>query len=113
MASDDQETVTERLYADGVAMVQLLGPQDRLLRMLEREHRDVQVLVRGNEITLTGEREAVAKAKNLVDELLAMTKAGHDLAPSDVSSSARMLRQEGARVPARCSARRSCPRAAR
>ena len=43
MASDDQENVTERLYADGVAMVQLLGPQDRLLRMLEREHRDVQV----------------------------------------------------------------------
>lgn len=99
MASDDQETVTERLYADGVAMVQLLGPQDRLLRMLEREHRDVQVLVRGNEITLTGEREGVAKAKNLVDELLAMTKAGHDLAPSDVSSSARMLRQEGGPRP--------------
>lgn len=99
MASDDQETVTERLYADGVAMVQLLGPQDRLLRMLEREHRDVQVLVRGNEITLTGERAAVAKAKTLVDELLAMTKAGHDLAPSDVSSSARMLRQEGGPRP--------------
>ncbi|WP_200838732.1 MULTISPECIES: PhoH family protein [Microbacterium] len=80
-------------------MVQLLGPQDRLLRMLEREHRDVQVLVRGNEITLTGERAAVAAAKNLVDELLAMTKAGHDLAPSDVSSSARMLRQEGGPRP--------------
>lgn len=99
MASDDQETVTERLYADGVAMVQLLGPQDRLLRMLEREHRDVQVLVRGNEITLTGEAGAVAAAKSLVDELLAMTKAGHDLAPSDVSSSARMLRQEGGPRP--------------
>ena len=99
MASDDQETVTERLYADGVAMVQLLGPQDRLLRMLEREHRDVQVLVRGNEISLTGAPDAVAKAKALVDELLAMTKAGHDLAPSDVSSSARMLRQEGGPRP--------------
>ncbi|WP_246878735.1 PhoH family protein [Microbacterium sp. BLY] len=80
-------------------MVQLLGPQDRLLRMLEREHRDVQVLVRGNEITLTGEAGAVAAAKSLVDELLAMTKAGHDLAPSDVSSSARMLRQEGGPRP--------------
>ena len=28
----------ERVYADGVAMVQLLGPQDRLLRVVEREH---------------------------------------------------------------------------
>ncbi|MFS0893937.1 PhoH family protein [Microbacterium sp. 179-I 3D3 NHS] len=80
-------------------MVQLLGPQDRLLRMLEKEHRDVQVLVRGNEITLSGGHEAVAAAKNLVDELLAMTKAGHDLAPSDVSSSARMLRQDGGLRP--------------
>ena len=99
MASDDQDTTTERIYADGVAMVQLLGPQDRLLRMLEKEHREVQVLVRGNEITLTGTTDAVAKAKSLVDELLTMTKAGHDLAPSDVSSSARMLRNDGGPRP--------------
>ncbi|MCK8477793.1 PhoH family protein [Microbacterium aurugineum] len=80
-------------------MVQLLGPQDRLLRMLEREHPDVQVLVRGNEITLSGDTAAVRKAKALVEELLAMTRAGYDLAPSDVSSSARMLRQEGGPRP--------------
>jgi phosphate starvation-inducible PhoH-like protein len=89
----------ETIYADGVAMVQLLGPQDRLLRMLEREHPQVQVLVRGNEITLSGSTEAVTAAKRLVDELLQMTRAGHDLAPSDVTSSARMLRQEGGPRP--------------
>ncbi len=85
---------TERIYADGVAMVQLLGPQDRLLRMLERQHPQVQVLVRGNEITLTGADADVAAAKALVDELIAMTTAGHDLAPSDVETSARLLRRE-------------------
>lgn len=89
----------EKIYVDGIAMVQLLGPQDRLLRMLEKEHRDVQVLVRGNEITLSGGTDAVAKAKSLVDELLAMTKAGNDLAPSDVATSARMLREEGGPRP--------------
>jgi phosphate starvation-inducible PhoH-like protein len=105
LASDENDPVTasdtavERIYADGVAMVQLLGPQDRLLRMLEKEHRDVQVLVRGNEITLTGTADAVAKAKSLVDELMTMTKAGHDLAPSDVTSSARMLRNDGGPRP--------------
>lgn len=103
MASDDDNTtdrtVTERIYADGVAMVQLLGPQDRLLRMLEKEHRDVQVLVRGNEITLTGAPDAVAGAKSLVEELMTMTKAGHDLAPGDVESSARMLRVDGGPRP--------------
>ncbi|GGM52539.1 phosphate starvation protein PhoH [Microbacterium saperdae] len=89
----------EKIYADGVAMVQLLGPQDRLLRMLEKEHRDVQVLVRGNEITLSGGVAEVANAKKLVDELLAMTKAGHDLAPSDVTNSARLLRRDGGPRP--------------
>ncbi len=99
MPDSTEPEVVERIYADGVAMVQLLGPQDRLLRMLEKEHRDVQVLVRGNEITLSGGAEAVAKAKTLVDELLAMTRAGHDLVPSDVENSARMLRHEGGPRP--------------
>ncbi len=101
MASDDSTTpsVTERIYADGVAMVQLLGPQDRLLRMLEKQHPDVEVLVRGNEITLTGEPSLVADAKALVDELITITREGADLAPSDVETSARMLRHDGGPRP--------------
>ncbi len=98
MASDDSSRADsplaeERLYADGVAMVQLLGPQDRLLRVLEKQHPEVRVLVRGNEITLTGGAAAVAAARALVEELLAMTRAGHDLAPSDVESTDRILRR--------------------
>src|SRR5690606_3571214 len=85
---------TERIYADGVAMVQLLGPQDRLLRMLEKQHPRVQVMVRGNEINLGGTAADVARARELVEELLEMTRSGHDLAPSDVEHSARILRRE-------------------
>ncbi|WP_235566754.1 PhoH family protein [Microbacterium sp. Root61] len=80
-------------------MVQLLGPQDRLLRVVEREHPDVDVHVRGNEITLTGEAAAVASARSLVDELLAMTRAGHDLFPADVTSSSQILRSDGGPRP--------------
>ncbi|KRB37732.1 phosphate starvation-inducible protein PhoH [Microbacterium sp. Root180] len=93
------EPVIDRVYADGVAMVQLLGPQDRLLRVVEKEHPGVDVHVRGNEITLTGEADAVAEARSLVDELLAMAKAGQGLDPSDVSSSSRILRTEGGPRP--------------
>ena len=39
------------LEVDGVAMVRLLGPQDRLLTTLEREYPDVVVAVRGNHVT--------------------------------------------------------------
>jgi len=99
--ADAQDTpadgAVERIWADGVAMVQLLGPQDRLLRVVEREHPDVDVHVRGNEITLSGEATAVAAARALVDELIAMTRAGQGLDPVDVTSSNRMLRDEGLR----------------
>ncbi len=94
MASDTPNDVTQHVSVDGIAMVQLLGPQDRLLRMLEKQHPEVDVHVRGNEITLTGGQDAVAHARALVDELLVMTREGHDLAPSDVEHSARILRRE-------------------
>ncbi|WP_261393773.1 PhoH family protein [Microbacterium esteraromaticum] len=78
-------------------MVQLLGPQDRLLRMLEKQHPRVQVMVRGNEIVLGGSRDDVTAARRLVDELIEMTRSGHQLAPSDVEQSARLLRSDGPR----------------
>ncbi len=93
-ASNPSEDVVERIYADGVAMVQLLGPQDRLLRVVEREHRDLQVHVRGNEITLTGPADAVARARALVDELIALSRSGQGLDPADVVTSDRILRAD-------------------
>ncbi len=95
----DENTATVRILADGVAMVRLLGPQDRLLRMIEKEHPSVDVHVRGNEITLSGEPAAVTAAKGLVDELLTMTRDGQDLAPSDVATSARLMNTEGGPRP--------------
>ena len=99
MPESEGGTAVERSDADGVAMVQLLGPQDRLLRVVEKEHPDVDVLVRGNEITLTGEAGAVAAARELVEELITMTKAGHGLDPADVSTSSRILHTEGGPRP--------------
>lgn len=93
------DPTVDRVYADGVAMVQLLGPQDRLLRVVEKEHPGVDVHVRGNEITLTGAADAVAAARSLVDELLAMTKAGHALGEADVATSSKLLRTDGGPRP--------------
>jgi len=95
----DDAAAVERIYADGVAMVQLLGPQDRLLRVVEREHPTVDVHVRGNEITLTGDAPAVSAARTLVEELIAMARAGQGLDPVDVVSSNRMLRSDGGLRP--------------
>lgn len=96
---DERPTTVERILADGVAMVQLLGPQDRLLRVVEREHPDVQVHVRGNEITLSGDPAVVARARALVDELIAMARAGQGLEPADVQTSERILRADTGERP--------------
>lgn len=96
-SADDQ--VVERFAADGVAMVRLLGAQDRLLRMLEKEHPQVDVLVRGNEVTLTGAADEVKAARVLLDEIIEMTRAGYDLAPADVERSARILDNESGPRP--------------
>ncbi|PPI20587.1 PhoH family protein, partial [Rathayibacter sp. AY1B5] len=81
-------------------MVRLLGPQDRLIRAVEGRFPDVRVHVRGNEVTLDGEREPVAAATRLVEELVRMTASGHDLDPEGVRESARILQNGGPVSPA-------------
>src|SRR5699024_916462 len=67
------------MHIDGIAMVQLLGPQDRLLTRIEHEHPDVSVHVRGNKITLTGPTESVAATRELIEQLLVLVRNGQDL----------------------------------
>jgi len=88
-----------RLNVDGIAMVRLLGPQDRLLSTIERQYPLVNVHVRGNEITLSGDRVQVESARHLVEELLLMVQGGQDLSPVEVTSSARMLASDATISP--------------
>ncbi|MFB2555129.1 PhoH family protein [Herbiconiux liangxiaofengii] len=81
-------------------MVRLLGPQDRLLTTVERQFPLVSVLVRGNDITLSGDATQVEAARRLVEELLLMVRQGHDLTPTEVSSSARILESDRGSSPA-------------
>ncbi|MCU1406122.1 MAG: phosphate starvation-inducible protein PhoH [Glaciihabitans sp.] len=86
------------ILVDGVAMVRLLGPQDRLLKTIERQYPQVRVVTRGNEITLSGESSQVLAASQLVEELVQMVRNGAELETSDVTSSAAIL-ESGAGSP--------------
>ncbi|AJM78383.1 PhoH family protein [Rathayibacter toxicus] len=88
------------IEVDTVAMVRLLGPQDRLIRAVEARFPDVKVHARGNEVTLEGERVPVDAAARLVDELVTLTAGGHDLDPEGVRESARILHNGGSVSPA-------------
>ncbi len=84
------------LEVDGVAMVRLLGPQDRLLTTLEHQYPEVQVLVRGNQVRLDGPVQQVADASRLVAELIELVRQGVDLEPAEVTTSRRILDGGGA-----------------
>jgi phosphate starvation-inducible PhoH-like protein len=79
---------------DGIEMVRLLGPQDRLLTRMEREFPLVDVLVRGNEIRLVapetseGQRQA-DDAKRMLLELVDLVRGGVNLDATDVASAAK------------------------
>ena len=79
-----------------VAMVSLLGARDELLRVLERAFPQVDVLVRGNEITVTGAAGEVALLERLVDQMTAVLRAGQPLSPDAVERSVSMLRAQAA-----------------
>ncbi|MGV8876079.1 MAG: PhoH family protein [Rhodoglobus sp.] len=80
------------MTVDGVAMVKLLGPHDRLLRVVESTFATVEMHVRGNEITLSGDRASVVGATELVTEMITMVRSGLDLDEFEVESSASILR---------------------
>ena len=81
-------------------MVALLGSRDELLRVVERAFAKVDVLARGNEVTLTGPPGEVALVERLIDEMLAVLGAGHTLTPDAVDRSIAMLRQQSVERPA-------------
>ena len=88
------------IEVDGVAMVRLLGPQDRLLQTVEKQYPLVAVHARGNRITMTASsdlveaREQLEAAGRLVEELIQMVRNGQDLDPSEVTQSARILHEK-------------------
>lgn len=90
--SKNAKDLTEIITIDGVDMVSLLGPGDRLLNSLQQEFPNVDIHVRGNTITLSATTSdegqiQLTQARALFIELLTMVQNGQELAPADVVAS--------------------------
>ena len=72
------------------SMVSLLGSRDELLKLVESAFA-VDILVRGNEITVTGPDEEAQKAGRLFEELVKLLDLGHGLDEANVSATIAMV----------------------
>nr|NLI50067.1 PhoH family protein [Propionibacterium sp.] len=70
-------------------MVGVLGPRDEFLRILERDL-DADIHVRGNEVTLTGDPHGVARAADVLTELVTIVRTGQGLTSDAVERVVRM-----------------------
>jgi phosphate starvation-inducible PhoH-like protein len=94
------ETVKTKIVVPGAhSMVSLLGQRDELLSIIERAFKS-DIMVRGNEITVTGDADEVPLAVRLFEELVTLLERGDQLTAETVERSLSMLRQRESAHPA-------------
>jgi phosphate starvation-inducible protein PhoH and related proteins len=78
--------------------VDLVGQRDELLRRIEGEFSS-DILVRGNEITITGPHDDAERAATVFEELLALLRQGHELTTESVDRAVEMVKVDGGPRP--------------
>ena len=74
-------------------MVRLVGARDELLKVVEAAF-DTTILVRGNEIAITGEPAEAERVSKLFEELLALLEQGHVLTSESVGRSIDLIKSD-------------------
>jgi phosphate starvation-inducible PhoH-like protein len=90
----DATTQVKILVPGHQSMVALLGQRDSFLKLVESAF-DSQILVRGNEITISGPSEEAERVAQIFEELLELLEQGHDLTDSSVSQAIALIKGEG------------------
>jgi phosphate starvation-inducible PhoH-like protein len=72
-------------------MVSLLGQQDAFLKLIEAAF-DSDILVRGNEITITGPSDEAEQLARLFEELLTLLERGHALSDTAVGQTIDLIK---------------------
>ncbi len=96
MAKASTSAQVKILVPGSQSMVALLGQRDELLKLVEDAF-DSQIVVRGNEITITGEEAEAEKVALLFEELLTILGQGQILTRDDVGKTIDMIKEEEAR----------------
>jgi phosphate starvation-inducible protein PhoH and related proteins len=81
------------LELDNEIAAELAGSEDSILRTLEGQL-DCDVFLRGNVLTLDGDRETIDAGATVVRELSDLIRQGHEIAPGTVEAVTRALDQD-------------------
>ena len=73
------------------SMVALLGQRDAFLKLIESAF-DSEILVRGNEITISGPPAEAEKVGSIFEELLTLLERGNELSDSAVGEAIQMIK---------------------
>lgn len=79
----------------GQSMVDLLGQKDEFLKVIEDEFSS-QILVRGNEITISGQNKEAQQVEALFRELIELLEQGEDIDNENLSQVIQLVRREEA-----------------
>jgi phosphate starvation-inducible PhoH-like protein len=82
-----------------IAMVSIVGSGDEILKAIEQQTPEANIMVRGNEIHITGESEVVALLDQLFAELQVIVRTGATLNPEAAIRSIQILKQENSLSP--------------
>jgi phosphate starvation-inducible PhoH-like protein len=81
-------------------MVKALGAQDEVLRLIESEFSDVNLHVRGNELSISGPPAAVDRTERLLEEIRTLAANDTRVSPQVVAQLLRMLSEQSVARPA-------------
>jgi len=79
-------------------MVGLVGARDELLKLIEAAF-DTDILVRGNEIVISGSSEETERVSKLFEELLKLMEKGHILTSDAIGRSIEIVKSEDGAKP--------------
>src|SRR5699024_8003088 len=82
----DQTRRTTITFTTPADMVQTFGPQDMLLRVLDGVYPDLKLLVRDQQLDITGPAEDVAQAIKIVHDLHSAAGAGTTVDPEIIET---------------------------
>ncbi len=84
-----------REFDDNSLLQALFGPHNENLDRIERQL-GVELVSRGNALSITGPSHLVEEAQGALDTLYAALRRGHELSPGDVDAAVRMSRHGSA-----------------